>query len=70
VVPVEQFPHKINCVKLHLVGYILNYIIDPVILNFSARWRRVVSTARPLHASEKSRPAPVSYENWWAPEEA
>jgi len=20
---VEQFPHKINCVKLHLVGYIL-----------------------------------------------
>ena len=22
---VEQFPHKINCVMLHLVGYILEY---------------------------------------------
>ena len=25
---VEQFPDKIKCVKLHLVGYILEYICD------------------------------------------
>jgi hypothetical protein len=25
---VEQFPDKINCVTLHLVGYILEYIYD------------------------------------------
>jgi hypothetical protein len=25
---VEQFPDKINCVKLHLVGYILEYYYD------------------------------------------
>ena len=25
---VEQFPDKINCVKLHLVGYILEYSYD------------------------------------------
>ena len=25
---VEQFPHKINCVTLHLVGYILEYCIN------------------------------------------
>jgi len=25
---VEQFPDKINCVTLHLVGYILEYYYD------------------------------------------
>ena len=25
---VEQFPDKINCVTLHLVGYILEYSYD------------------------------------------
>jgi hypothetical protein len=25
---VEQFPDKINCVTLHLVGYILEYFYD------------------------------------------
>ena len=25
---VEQFPDKINCVMLHLVGYILEYYYD------------------------------------------
>ena len=26
--PVEQFPDKINCVHLHLIGYILEYIYN------------------------------------------
>ena len=30
---VEQFPDKINCVTLHLVGYILEYLTD----NFSTQ---------------------------------
>jgi hypothetical protein len=28
VVHVEQFPDKINCVTLHIVGYILEYASD------------------------------------------
>jgi hypothetical protein len=30
---VEQFPDKINCVKLHLVGYILEYYYDTQPIN-------------------------------------
>jgi hypothetical protein len=26
--PVEQFPDKINCITLHLVGYVLEYSIS------------------------------------------
>jgi len=29
---VEQFPDKINCVTLHLVGYILEYKINTLLL--------------------------------------
>ena len=35
---VEQFPDKINCVPLHLIGYILEYSSKFLVINIFECW--------------------------------
>ena len=51
---VEQFPDKINCLTLHLVGHTLEYLLLLFIYNLGTRSHWVVRSAGPLDCRERT----------------